>query len=257
MLKKEYAENEESVRRIAVLIDAENAQQQKMQLILSELSARGTLIVKRAYGDFSSEALKKWKKTLNELVIQPIQQFAYTQKKNSSDITLVIDAMDLLYSGKIDSFALISSDSDFTKLASRLREGEKYVIGVGERKTPEAFRNACDDFIFTDTLVPEELGNGSSPESDSSGDSGLQELKKQLVRAYNDYQDEDGWTNVGAAGSYVQRVNPALTPKNFGHSTWTKLIDAYPEEFELRRLGKGNKITVKFRTKMKRKVPVK
>ena len=139
-------------KRIVVLIDADNAQQSKLELILAELSTHGHIIVKRAYGDWSSSYLKNWKESLNELAIQPIQQFAYTTGKNSTDASMIIDAMDLLYTQKFDAFALVSSDSDFTKLASRLKESEIYVFGFGEHKTPLSFRNACDDFIFTENL---------------------------------------------------------------------------------------------------------
>ncbi|HGS4217922.1 TPA: NYN domain-containing protein, partial [Klebsiella pneumoniae] len=123
-------------KKIAVLIDADNAQYSKVKAILNEISAHGHIVIKRAYGDWSSEYLKNWKGFLNELAIQPIQQFAYTTGKNSTDASMIIDAMDLLYSNKFDAFALVSSDSDFTKLASRLRESEIFVFGVGENKTP-------------------------------------------------------------------------------------------------------------------------
>lgn len=139
-------------KKIAVLIDADNAQLSKLSLILEELSSHGHVVTKRAYGDWSADTLKNWKTTLNELAIQPVQQFAYTRGKNATDASMIIDAMDLLYSKKFDAFALVSSDSDFTKLASRLREDEIYVFGFGEQKTPVSFRNACDDFLFTENL---------------------------------------------------------------------------------------------------------
>ncbi|NLC27798.1 MAG: NYN domain-containing protein, partial [Campylobacteraceae bacterium] len=145
-----------SQKKLVVLIDADNAQMSKIGLILSELSSHGHIIVKRAYGDWSSRYLKNWRDSLNELAIQPVQQFAYTVGKNATDASMIIDAMDLLYAKKFDAFALVSSDSDFTKLASRLKESEIYVFGVGERKTPISFRNACDDFIFTENLKTEE-----------------------------------------------------------------------------------------------------
>lgn len=134
-------------KRIAILIDAENTQINSLEAILTEISKNGYVIVKRAYGDWSSSCLKNWKQTMNELAIQPVQQFSYTQGKNSSDAAMIIDAMDLLYSNKFNAFALISSDSDFTKLATRLKESQVFVFGVGEKKTPISFRNACDDFI--------------------------------------------------------------------------------------------------------------
>ena len=132
----------EQHKKIAVLIDADNAQLTKLPLIIEELSSHGHVVVKRAYGDWSIDSLKNWKTVLNELAIQPIQQFAYTKGKNATDASMIIDAMDLLYSSKFDAFALVSSDSDFTKLASRLREAEIYVFGFGEKKTPVSFRSA-------------------------------------------------------------------------------------------------------------------
>lgn len=139
-------------KKIAVLIDAENTQVTALSAIMAEMAKYGDVIVKRAYGDWVVPALKNWKINLNELAIQPIQQFAYTKGKNSSDAALIIDAMDLLYSDKFDAFALISSDSDFTKLASRLKESKIYVYGVGKQQTPSAFINACDDFLYIENL---------------------------------------------------------------------------------------------------------
>ena len=139
-------------KKIAVLIDSDNTQHSKIHLIIEELSGFGQIVVKRAYGDFSSDCLKNWKKPLNELAIQPRQQFAYTTGKNSTDSIMIIDAMDLLYTERFDAFALISSDSDFTSLATRLRESEIEVIGVGKTTTPVSFKNACDDFISVENL---------------------------------------------------------------------------------------------------------
>ncbi len=142
-----------SNRKIAVLIDSENTPHSKLNLIIEELSSFGQIIVKRAYGDFSTEQLKNWKQPLNELAIQAKQQFAYTSGKNSTDSLMIIDAMDLLYSQRFDAFALISSDSDFTSLATRLRESEIHVIGVGKAMTPTSFKNACDDFVAIENLL--------------------------------------------------------------------------------------------------------
>lgn len=144
--------NLNELKKIAVLIDAENAQYSKTKAILDEISAHGHIIVKRAYGDWSKEGLKNWRAVLNELAIQPEQQFSYTSGKNSSDGKMIIDAMDLLYTGKFDAFVLVTSDSDFTSLATRLKQSEIFVFGVGESKTPVSFRNACDDFILTENL---------------------------------------------------------------------------------------------------------
>ena len=207
-------------RKIALLIDAENTQYSKLNLILKELSKYGYLITKKAYGDWSSEKLKNWKDVLNELAIQPVQQFSYTSGKNSSDIALVIDAMDLLYSGKYDSFAIVSSDSDFTKLASRLRESSIYVFGIGERKTPISFKNACDDFI-----VMENLNNDSSvkqKEENESPEKAIKLLKWAWEESADD--DDEQWAYVSRTGSYIKRVYPDFTPNDYGAKSYTVLI---------------------------------
>lgn len=162
-------------KKIAVLIDADNTQYSKVKAILDAISAHGHIVIKRAYGDWSSDNLKNWKKSLNELAIQPVQQFAYTTGKNSTDASMIIDAMDLLYSKRFDAFVLVSSDSDFTKLASRLREDEVFVFGVGERKTPVSFRKSCDDFIFT-----ENLGGDDPVQAKAADKPNEPELKKPL-----------------------------------------------------------------------------
>lgn len=142
----------DELKKIAVLIDAENAQQSKLKSVIDEISAHGHIIVKRAYGDWSTDILRGWKDILNTLAIQPVQQFSYTTGKNSSDAKMIIDAMDLLYTKQFDAFVLVTSDSDFTSLATRLKQSEIFVFGVGENKTPVSFRNACDDFILTENL---------------------------------------------------------------------------------------------------------
>ncbi len=229
-------------KRIAVLIDADNTQYAKLSLILKELSKYGYLITKRAYGDWSDEKLKNWPGVLNELAISPIQQFAYTTGKNSSDIALVIDAMDLLYTGKFDSFALVSSDSDFTKLASRLRESSMYVFGVGEKKTPISFRNACDDFIIIDNFDENKMGKDENNNHENP--------KKAigiLTWAWEKNADDDDqqWAYVSRTGSYIKRVHPDFTPNTYGAKSYTVLIKMLKKHFELKDFGKG----VKFRPK--------
>jgi uncharacterized protein (TIGR00288 family) len=238
-------------KKIAVLIDADNAQYSKMKSILDEISAHGHVLIKRAYGDWSSENLKNWKTSLNELAIQPIQQFAYTTGKNSTDASMIIDAMDLLYSRKYDAFALVSSDSDFTKLASRLRESEVFVFGVGEKKTPISFRNACDDFVYTENL-------GNEPSAVRNDDSHTKlpsatdpkELVPVLTKAWEQYQDEDGWANVAAAGSFVKRAAPDFDPRTYGATKLPDIIRKLGIEFEMTKFkGKGSVNIVAYRPK--------
>lgn len=245
-------------KRIVVLIDADNAQQSKLELILAELSTHGHIIVKRAYGDWSSSYLKNWKESLNELAIQPIQQFAYTTGKNSTDASMIIDAMDLLYTQKFDAFALVSSDSDFTKLASRLKESEIYVFGFGEHKTPLSFRNACDDFIFTENLsVNTETLEEVKTSTKASNDDSQKELIKLLLVGWEKTQDDEGWASVSAAGAYIKRQSPDFDPRTYGSSKLTSLLAKLSEHFEMNRYpGKGTATIVDYRPFAK-KAPVK
>lgn len=236
-------------KKIAVLIDADNAQCSKMKAILDEVSAHGHIVIKRAYGDWSSEYLKNWKTTLNELAIQPIQQFAYTTGKNSTDASMIIDAMDLLYSNKYDAFVLVSSDSDFTKLASRLRESEIFVFGVGEKKTPVSFRNACDDFVYTENLGVEPVleVTVAAPAEQASG-ADPKELIPVLTKAWEQYQDEDGWANVAPAGSFVKRAAPDFDPRTYGATKLTEIIRRLSKHFEMTKSkGKGKVNIVAYR----------
>lgn len=241
-------------KKVAVLIDADNAQHSKVKAILDEISAHGHIVIKRAYGDWSSEYLKNWKQTLNELAIQPIQQFAYTSGKNSTDASMIIDAMDLLYSNKFDAFALVSSDSDFTKLASRLRESEIFVFGVGEKKTPISFRNACDDFIFTENLDTEaNTASSTEPalvvnETSVATKTNAAELVPLLKKAWNQYQDDEGWANVASAGSFVKRATPDFDPRTYGATKLPEIIQSLCHEFEMKKYkGKGTVNIVAYR----------
>jgi len=265
-------------KKIAVLIDADNAQYSRIKLVLQEVSTHGHIITKRAYGDWSSNNLKNWKEQLNELAIQPIQQFAYTKGKNSTDSSLIIDAMDLLYTEKYDAFVLVSSDSDFTRLASRLREDEIYVIGVGASKTPISFRNACDEFLIVENLekgelipedkVPEEkkqpakakseVKQASDPrtEKTSAGsepgkvNAEIVELVPLLMKYYEKYVDEDGWANVAPTGSFVKRTKPDFDPRSYGFKKVPDLIAALGAYFEISKFpGKGKVNIVAFRPK--------
>ncbi len=243
-------------KKIAILIDADNAQHSKLKAILDELSAHGHVVIKRAYGDWSCENLKNWKNSLNELAIQPIQQFAYTTGKNSTDASMIIDAMDLLYSGKYDAFALVSSDSDFTKLASRLRESEIFVFGVGESKTPISFRNACDDFIFTENLEVEKTKvttHAIQPEKSEQKQkpNHLLELVPILKTGWEQYQDDDGWANVAAAGSFLKRSKPDFDPRSYGVTKITEILANLVSYFEMKKYkGKGTGSIVAYRPKL-------
>lgn len=257
----------ETHKKIAVLIDSDNAQHSKVKAILDEISAHGHIVIKRAYGDWSSEYLKNWKQSLNELAIQPIQQFAYTMGKNSTDASMIIDAMDLLYSNKFDAFALVSSDSDFTKLASRLRESEIFVFGVGEKKTPISFKNACDDFIFTEnldvtlpvvaTVVTNEKTkpSGKKKASDDREIAKTEIIENELIpilrKAWDRHQDEDGWANVSPVGQFVKRLMPDFDPRTYGATKLPEIIGKLSEVFEMKKYkGKGTVYIVAYRPKV-------
>lgn len=237
-------------KKIAVLIDADNAQLSKLKAILDEISAHGHVLIKRAYGDWSIDQLKYWKQPLNELAIQPIQQFAYTTGKNSTDASMIIDAMDLLYSEKIDAFALVSSDSDFTKLASRLRESEKFVFGVGEKKTPVSFRNACDDFIFTENLDVSEPSKKVVKTEQNEETVNLKELVPLLTKAWEQFQDDDGWANLSGAGNFIKRASPDFDPRSYGASKLAELVKMLNRDFEMKKQKRnGSNDIVTYRPK--------
>lgn len=249
----------DTAKKIAVLIDAENAQYSIMGAMLTELSKHGHIIVKKAYGDWSSNHLKNWKTPLNELAINPVQQFSYTQGKNSSDAAMIIDAMDLLYSKQFDAFALVTSDSDFTKLASRLKEEQIYVFGVGEGKTPAAFRNACDDFILTEVLKTPDEEKEAPPKGTkktSTKKTKQQELKQDtkmvniLRNSVDEYADDEGWAPLGTCGSLIKRQYPDFDPRKYGFRTFTLLFEA-TGLFEIDRRKNGTTQTVYVKDKKK------
>lgn len=187
---------------------------------------------------------------MNELAIQPIQQFAYTTGKNSTDASMIIDAMDLLYSEKIDAFALVSSDSDFTKLASRLRESEKFVFGVGEKKTPVSFRNACDDFVYTENLNNADISKKDLKVEPKQDKGHINEVVPLLRKAWEQFQDDNGWVNIGAAGSFLKRAQPDFDPRSYGVTKTTQVVQALNNVFEMKRQkGKGTTQVVLYRPK--------
>jgi len=255
-------------KKIAVLIDAENTQYNALEAIITELSKYGYLIVKRAYGDWSSPGLKNWKTPMNELAIQPFMQFSYTSGKNSSDAAMIIDAMDLLYSEKFNAFALISSDSDFTKLATRLKESHIHVYGVGERKTPIAFRNACDDFIYIDVLKTLDTDTEKTESLKTEEPKQITEKQSQLSRqqlcqntklmnilrnAVNECSNEEGWAELGVCGSLIKRQHPDFDSRNFGYAKLSTLIET-TALFEMKKVAmKGtNAFKLFYRDKKKK-----
>ncbi|MCR5732744.1 MAG: NYN domain-containing protein [Sphaerochaetaceae bacterium] len=235
--------------KIAVMIDADNTQLAKLESVLQEINSYGRIVVKKAYGNWKKQNLKNWEDEVKRLAIGTVQQFDYVAGKNATDISLVIDAMDMLHRDRYDCFALVSSDSDFTPLAIRLRESGAFIIGVGETKTPEAFKNSCDEFIHLEYLGKEDfsknsvvktskqksLKNINEVEDTDDFEYGLDEIHNLLWIAYEKFQDDEGYSNVASAGSYIKRAKPDFNPKLYGFDKLPDLIEAYPDRYEIKR----------------------
>ncbi|TBU84833.1 NYN domain-containing protein [Phytopseudomonas dryadis] len=236
-------------KHLAVLIDADNAPAAIVEGLFEEIAKYGVASVKRIYGDWTLPNLGGWKKVLLDHSIQPIQQFAYTKGKNATDSSLIIDAMDLLYTRRFDGFCLVSSDSDFTRLAARIREEGLTVYGFGEEKTPKPFVSACDKFIYTEILradAPEAVVEPEKAQSPASNDSGPEaekpaaQAKKQKVpvdfiaKVIDDIDDEDGWVQLGLLGSNISKLKPAFDARLYGFKKLSDLIKGHPKRFELK-----------------------
>ncbi|MDH4048344.1 MAG: NYN domain-containing protein [Gammaproteobacteria bacterium] len=248
-------ESDRKAERLAVLIDADNAQPTIVEGLLAEIAKYGTASVKRIYGDWTTPSLKGWKEVLLEHSIQPMQQFGYTKGKNSTDSAMIIDAMDLLYSSNFDGFCIVSSDSDFTRLASRIREAGLTVYGFGEKKTPIPFVSACDKFIRTEVLRAgaEESGDTSIkqvPTSKLKQDTKLINLLRGAIDASS---DEDGWAQLGTVGSNVAKQSPDFDARNYGYSKLKTLVNAM-QLFEVKEqsFGAGQPKSIYIREKRKK-----
>lgn len=239
-------ESEEPTLRLAVLIDADNAQAAVIEGLLAEIARFGEATVKRIYGDFTSPTSASWKKVLQRYAIKPVQQFAYSTGKNATDSTLIIDAMDLLYTRKFDGFCLITSDSDFTGLAMRLREEGLTVFGFGERKTPDAFRNACHKFVFTEVLRPSAPAESVAQPAKAGGKRKVakaptaaaetveprHEFPREFVlTALEQSIDDAGWAHLGTFGSYLTKLQPDFDPRLFGYKKLSDLVKARADLF--------------------------
>lgn len=243
-------ESEEPTLRLAVLIDADNAQAAVIEGLLAEIALSGEATVKRIYGDFTAPTSASWKKVLQHYAIKPVQQFAYSTGKNATDSTLIIDAMDLLYTRKFDGFCLITSDSDFTGLAMRLREEGLKVFGFGEKKTPEAFRNACHKFVFTELLrassVDEPVHPPSPPvkarrkqaqqkpapqKSAAASEPKFEFPKKFLLTALEQSLGDAGWALLGTFGRYLTKLQPDFDSRLYGYKKLSDLVKAKTDLF--------------------------
>ncbi|MFV8282103.1 NYN domain-containing protein [Christiangramia marina] len=224
---------------LAVLIDGDNIPSAHIKEMMEEIAKYGNPTIKRIYGDWTKPHLNKWKSVLLENAIQPIQQYGYTQGKNATDSAMIIDAMDILYSNKVDGFCLVSSDSDFTRLATRLREASMKVIGIGEKKTPDPFIVACDKFIYIEILKNNSKENENENDKAKTKESRKQNVDKitpKVVRlisqTISDVADEDGWAFLGDVGSLLQKKQPNFDSRNYGFQKLTPMIDSI-EKFEI------------------------
>jgi len=218
---------------IAVLIDGDNIPSAQVKEMMEEIAKYGNPTIKRIYGDWTRPGLTKWKNLLLENAITPIQQYGYTTGKNATDSAMIIDAMDILYSGKVDGFCLVSSDSDFTRLATRLREAGKQVIGIGEKKTPNPFIVACDKFIYIEILKKQSEAKVETKETDEPLVDSITRKEINLIAStIRDLSDEDGWAFLGDVGSLLQKKRPNFDSRNYGFEKLTPLIKSI-DKFEI------------------------
>ncbi len=225
---------------LAVLIDGDNIPSAHVKEMMEEITKYGNPTIKRIYGDWTRPGLNKWKKLLLDNAITPVQQYAYTSGKNATDSAMIIDAMDLLYSGKVNGFCLVSSDSDFTRLATRLREAGMLVIGIGEKKTPTPFIVACDRFIYIEIIQKQSEQKAESKEAEPEVEP-ITKKEIHLIRAtINDLSDEDGWAFLGDVGSLLQKKQPNFDTRNYGFEKLTPLIKSIGSfDVEQRESSKG------------------
>lgn len=242
----------EKTDKLAVLIDADNAQPSIVDGLLSEIANYGLASVKRIYGDWTTPGLKGWKEVLLQHSIQPMQQFAYTTGKNATDSAMIIDAMDLLYTDNFDGFCIVSSDSDFTKLASRIRESGLLVYGFGEKKTPSPFVSACDKFIYTEVLratVDESESIAKRSSNELKQDAKLVNLLRNAVEASS---DDSGWAHLAPVGSNIAKQSPDFDSRNYGYSKLGELVIATQLfDIEKRKIGSTNSKAMFLRDKRK------
>jgi uncharacterized LabA/DUF88 family protein len=212
---------------MAVLIDGDNIPSANVKEMMEEIAKYGNPTIKRIYGDWTRPGMNKWKNLLLENAIAPIQQYGYTTGKNATDSAMIIDAMDILYSNMVNGFCLVSSDSDFTRLATRLREAGMLVIGIGEKKTPDPFIVACDKFIYIEILRGQSEDKVEKKEKDSSG---IEKISNRVISlissSIRDTSDDDGWAFLGDVGSLIQKKQPNFDSRNYGYEKLTQLIKA-------------------------------
>ncbi len=257
----------EDLKSIALLIDADNTQLQKIENVIREVSTHGRIVVKRAYGNWKKDELKNWEEVLERLAIKAEQQFDYVSGKNATDMALVIDAMNLLHKGLYDAFVIVASDSDYTPLAINLHESGIYVMGVGEKKTPESFRNSCDEFVFLENIAGETKDSSTDQEkvcaenlesNTENSDASIADDKNESIEtihnlleiASNKYQDDEGYVNISSAGQFIKRAKPDFDVRTFGYVKLPDLIRDFSDKYEMKRYpGKGKVTIVAYKCK--------
>lgn len=243
---------------LAVLIDGDNIPSANVKEMMEEITKYGNPTIKRIYGDWTKPGLTKWKKVLLENAITPIQQYGYTSGKNATDSAMIIDAMDILYSGKVDGFCLVSSDSDFTRLATRLREAGMQVIGIGEKKTPNPFIVACNKFIYIEILKKQTEEKSEEKGSQTTEVDKITKKEINLISStINDLSDEDGWAFLGDVGSLIQKKRPNFDSRNYGFEKLTPLIksiDRFEVEQRENTKSKHKLIFVKIKSKKEKRL---
>ena len=227
-------------QKIAILIDGDNAQSSLLPQMLVEAGRHGQLTVRRIYGDWTTNSMNSWKETLNYHAFQPIQQFRYTVGKNATDSAMIIDAMDILHSGVVDGFCLVSSDSDYTRLATRIREAGIFVMGIGEKKTPKAFVNACDLFVYTENLVEEKKAQ-QPRRTPNRAKKNKEEEKEEvpdpmpvLSQAFEMAVGQDGWARLDVMGNAIYQVDPGFDPRTYGDKQLSRMLNKLKDKFEMR-----------------------
>lgn len=248
-----------TLEKIVMLIDADNTQLSKLELVMQEISTHGRIVVKRAYGNWKKDTLKNWEGEIKRLAIKAQQQFDYVTGKNATDMALVIDAIELLYTSTYDGFVIVSSDSDYTPLSIKLHESGVFVIGVGEKKTPESFRNSCDEFIYLENLnlpplekEPQEnrAETDIEEEKPAGEDADLKTLHHLLRKAWETYQDDDEYVNVSSAGTYIKRTKPDFDVRTYGYSKLPELIRKFSDIYDVKTYkGKGTVNIFAYRCK--------
>ena len=239
---------EDIERRVAILIDGDNAQATLIEQILVEAGKYGSATIRRVYGDWTTPNMNSWKDTLNIHAFQPIQQFRYTVGKNATDSAMIIDAMDILHSDQVEGFCLVSSDSDYTRLATRIRESGLLVVGIGEKKTPRAFVSACNVFIYTENLSRRRGSGGGGRRKTNHMSSQERELVELVSQAMDMVgPDDDGWTRLSEVGTALRRIDPGFDPRSYGHRQLSQLIKGHSRDFEMRKVANGAIIEVRLR----------